>query len=74
MTDISDQRLSATPLKANHADAEITIIHIPLLCYCATSFYSVCFCCGYWNSQTPDGTLTMETNFTKKNLMAITIH
>ena len=35
MTDISDQQLSAVPLKANHADAEITTIHIPC---CATSF------------------------------------
>ena len=54
MTDISDQQLSAVPLKANHTDAEITIIHIPLLCCCATSFYSICFSsikyCGYWNS------------------------
>ena len=39
MTDISDQQLSAVPLKANHADAEITTIHIPLLCCCATSFF-----------------------------------
>ena len=58
MTDISDQQLSAVPLKANHADAEITTIHIPLLCCCATSFYSICFSiikyCGYWNSQTLD--------------------
>ena len=38
MTDISDQQLSAVPLKANHADAEITTIHIPLLCCCAISF------------------------------------
>ena len=38
MTDISDQQLSAVPLEANHADAEITTIHIPLLCCCATSF------------------------------------
>ena len=56
MTDISDQQLSAVPLKANHADAEIITIHIPLLCCCATSFYSICFSiikyCGYWNSQT----------------------
>ena len=43
MTDNSDQQLSAVPLKANHADAEITTIHIPLLCCCATSFYSICF-------------------------------
>ena len=58
MTDISDQQLSAVPLEANHADAEITTIHIPLLCCCATSFYSICFSiikyCGYWNSQTLD--------------------
>ena len=78
MTDISDQQLSAVPLKANHADAEITTIHIPLLCCCATSFYSICFSiikyCGYWNSQTLDGTLTMQTNFTKKNSMALTIY
>ena len=38
VTDISDQQLSAVPLQANHADAEITTIHIPLLCCCATSF------------------------------------
>ena len=31
VTDISDQRLSADPLKAYYADAEITTIHIP--CY-----------------------------------------
>ena len=43
MTDISDQQLSAVPLKADHADAEITTIHIPLLRCCATSFYSICF-------------------------------
>ena len=30
LTDISDQQLSA---KANHVDAEITTIHIPLLCH-----------------------------------------
>ena len=78
MTDISDQQLSAVPLKANHADAEITTIHIPLLCCCAISFYSICFSiikyCGYWNSQTQDRTLTMQTSLTKKNSMAITIH
>ena len=78
MTYISDQQLSAVPLKANHADAEIITIHIPLLCCCATSFYSICFSiikyCGYWNSQTLDGTLTMQTNFTKKNSMALTIY
>ena len=54
MTDISDHQLSAVPLKANHADAEITTIHIPLLCCYATSFYSICFSiikyCGYWIS------------------------
>ena len=38
MTDIFDQQLSAVPFKANHTDAEITTIHIPLLCCCATSF------------------------------------
>ena len=43
MTDISDQQLSAVPLEENHADAEITTIHIPLLCCCAISFYSICF-------------------------------
>lgn len=31
MTDISDQQLSAVPLKANYADAETTTIHIHLL-------------------------------------------
>ena len=55
MTDISDQQLSAVPLEANHADAEITTIQIPLSCCCATSFCSICFSiikyCGYWNSQ-----------------------
>ena len=78
MTDISDQQLSAVPLKADHADAEITTIHIPLLRCCATSFYSICFSiikyCGCCNSKTLDGTLTMQTNFTKKKSMAITIH
>ena len=58
MTDISDQWLSAVPLEANHADAEITTIPIPLLCCCATSFYSTCFSiikyCEYWNSETLD--------------------
>ena len=62
---ISDWQLSAVPLKANHADAEITTIHIPLLCCCATSFYSICFSiikyCGYWNSQTLDK-ITDHTN------------
>ena len=38
MTDISNQQLSAIPPEANHADSEITTIHIPLLCCCATSF------------------------------------
>ena len=33
LTDISDQQLSAVPLEANHVDAEITTIHIPLLCH-----------------------------------------
>ena len=58
MTDISDQQLSAVPLQANHVDAEITTIHIPLSSCCATSFYSICFSIikyfGYWNSQTLD--------------------
>ena len=74
MTDISDQQLSAVLLEANHADAEITTIHIPLLCCCAISFYSICFSiikyCGYWNSQTLDRTLTMQTSLTKENSMA----
>ena len=52
MTDISYQQLSAVPLEANHADAEITTINIPLLCCGATSFYSIFFSiiiyCGYW--------------------------
>ena len=70
MTDISDQQLSAVPLKANHADAEIITIHIPLLYCCATSFYSICFSiikyCGYWNSQTL-GRITDHANkFYKK--------
>ena len=72
MTDISDQQLSAVPLKANHADAEIITIHIPLLCCCATSFYSICFSiikyCGYWNSQTL-GRITDHANkFYKEKL------
>ena len=72
MTDISDQQLSAVPFKANHADAEITTIHIPLLCCCATSFYSICFSiikyCGYWNSQTL-GRITDHANkFYKEKL------
>ena len=37
---ISDQKLSAVPLEANHADAEITTIHIPC---CASSSCSICF-------------------------------
>ena len=72
MTDISDQQLSAVSLEANHADAEITTIHIPLLCCCATSFYSICFSiikyCGYWNSQTL-GRITDHANkFYKEKL------
>ena len=47
MTDISDQQLSAVPLEANHADAEITTINIPLLCCCAASFYSIFFPLSY---------------------------
>ena len=58
MRDISDQQLSAVPLKANRVDAEITTVHIPSLFCCATSFYSIYFSiikyCGYWNSQTLD--------------------
>ena len=42
MTDISGQQLTAV-LEANNANAEITTIHIPLLCCCVTSFYSICF-------------------------------
>ena len=38
MTDIPHQQLSAAPIEANHADAEITTICTPLLCCCATSF------------------------------------
>ena len=72
MTDISDQQLSAVPLKANHADAEITTIHIPLLCCCATSFYSICFSiikyCGYWNSQTLDRITDHANKFYKEKL------
>ena len=70
MTDISDQQLSAVPLEANHADAEITTIHIPLLCCCATSFYSICFSiikyCGYWNSQTLDRITDHANKFYKE--------
>ena len=43
MNDISYQQLSAVSLEANHADAEITTINIPLLCCDATSFYSIFF-------------------------------
>ena len=72
MTDISDQQLSAVPLEANHTDAEITTIHIPLLCCCATSFYSICFSiikyCGYWNSQTLDRITDHANKFYKEKL------
>ena len=72
MTYISDQQLSAVPLKANHADAEIITIHIPLLCCCATSFYSICFSiikyCGYWNSQTLGGITDHANKFYKEKL------
>ena len=72
MTDISDQQLSAVPLEANHADAEITTIHIPLLCCCATSFYSICFSIikygGYWNSQTLDSITDHANKFYKEKL------
>ena len=75
---ISDQKLSAVPLEANHADAEITTIHIPLLCCCATSFYSICFSiikyCGYWNSQTLDRITYHANKCYKEKLMVITIH
>ena len=47
MNDISYQQLSAVPLEANHADAEITTINIPLLCCGATSFYSIFFPLSY---------------------------
>ena len=72
MTDISDQQLSAVPLEANHADAEITTILITLLCCCATPFYSICFSiikyCGYRNSQTL-GRITDHANkFYKEKL------
>ena len=70
MTDISDQQLSAVSLEANHADAEITTIHISLLCCCATSFYSICFSmikyCRYWNSQILDRIDDHVKSFTKK--------
>ena len=72
MTDISDQQLSAVPLEENHADAEITTIHIPLLCCCAISFYSICFSiikyCGYWNSQTLDRITDHANKFYKEKL------
>ena len=72
MTDISDQQLSAVPLEANHADAEITTIHIPLLCCCATSFYSICSSiikyCGYWNSQTLNRITDHAIKFYNKKL------
>ena len=61
-----------SPLEANHADAEITTIHIPLLCCCATSFYSICFSiikyCGYWNSQTLDRITDHANKFYKEKL------
>ena len=69
MTDISDQQLSSVPLEANHADAEITTIRIPLLCCC---FYSICFSiikyCGYWNSQTLDRITDHANKFYKEKL------
>ena len=72
ISDISDQQLSAVLLEANHADAEITTIHIPLLCCCATSFYSICFSiikyCGYWNSQTLDRITDHANKFYKEKL------
>ena len=72
ITDISDQELSAVPLDANHADAENTTIHIPLLYYCATSFYSICFFiikyCGYWNSQTLNRISDHANKFYKEKL------
>ena len=67
-----------SPLEANHADAEITTINIPLLCCYATSFYSTCFSiikyCEYWNSQTLDRITDHANKFYKENSMAITIH
>ena len=61
-----------SPLEANHADAESTTIHIPLLCCCATSFYSICFSiikyCGYWNSQTLDRITDHANKFYKEKL------
>ena len=72
---ISDQQLSAVPLEANHADAEITTIHIPC---CASSFCSICFSiikyCGYWNSQTLDRITYHANKCYKEKLMVITIH
>ena len=72
---ISDQQLSAVPLEANHADAEITTIHIPC---CASSFCSICFSiikyCGYWNSQTLDRITDYANKCYKEKLMVITIH
>ena len=69
---ISDQQLSSVPLEANHADAEITTIRIPLLCCCATSFYSICFSsikyCGYWNSQALDRITDHANKFYKEKL------
>ena len=69
MTDISYQQLSAVPLEANHADAEITTIHIPC---CASSFCSICFSiikyCGYWNSQTLDRITDHANKFYKEKL------
>ena len=55
----------------NHSYSLVMLLH-------HIFFFSIRFSiikfCGYWNSQTLDRTLTMQTNFTKKNLMAITIH
>ena len=72
---ISDQQLSAVPLGANHADAEITTIHIPC---CASSFCSICFSiikyCGYWNSKTLDRITHHANKCYKEKLMVITIH
>ena len=60
------------PHEANHTDAEITNIHIPLLCCCATSFFNNCFsiikCCGYWNSQTLEESLDHANNIYKGKL------
>ena len=61
--------MSAVPLEANHADAEITTIHIPC---CASSFCSICFSiikyCGYWNSQTLDRITDHANKFYKEKL------